>query len=160
MSVNKAIILGRLGVDPELKYTPGGAAVCTLSIATSESWMDKSGQKQEKTEWHRVVVWGKQAENCAQYLKKGRQAYIEGRIQTRSWDDQNGQKKYTTEINASTVQFIGERSNNTGSPSGDYGHPGMGPEMYGASNGNGKNASSSEAPMSIDTSYTADDIPF
>ena len=82
MSVNKVIILGRLGQDPELKYTPGGAAVCNFSLATSENWTDKSGQRQERTEWHRVVVWGKLAELCNQYLSKGRQAYIEGRLQT------------------------------------------------------------------------------
>jgi single-strand DNA-binding protein len=107
MSVNKVIILGRLGQDPELKYTPGGAPVCNFSLATTEAWTDKSGQKQEKTEWHRIVVWGKLAELCNQYLSKGRQAFVEGRLQTRSWDDKDGNKRYTTEINASTVQFIG-----------------------------------------------------
>lgn len=105
--VNKVIIIGRLGNDPELKQTAGGQSVCTLSIATSEAWKDQNGQKQERTEWHRVVVWGKSGENCAKYLSKGRQAYVEGRLQTRSWEDQNGQKKYSTEIVASTVQFLG-----------------------------------------------------
>ena len=95
MSVNKVIILGRLGQDPELKYTAGGSAVCNFSLATSESWTDRNGQKQEKTEWHRVVVWGKLAELCNQYLSKGRQAYVEGKLATRSWEDQNGQKRYT-----------------------------------------------------------------
>ena len=98
MSVNKVILLGRLGQDPELKYTPGGSAVCNFSIATTEAWTDKQGQKQEKTEWHRVVVWGKLAELCNQYLAKGRQAFLEGRLQTRSWDDKDGHKRYTTEI--------------------------------------------------------------
>lgn len=108
MSVNKVIILGRLGQDPELKYTPNGNAVCNFSLATSESWNDKAtGQKQERTEWHRVVVWGKLAELCNQYLSKGRQAFVEGQLQTRSWDDDQGNKKYSTEINAKTVQFIG-----------------------------------------------------
>lgn len=108
MSVNKVILLGRLGQDPELKYTPSGSAVCNFSIATTESWSDKaSGQKQERTEWHRVIVWGKLGELCNQYLSKGRQAFVEGRIQTRSWDDKEGQKRYATEILASTVQFIG-----------------------------------------------------
>lgn len=107
MSVNKVILLGRLGQDPELKYTPGGAAVCNFSMATTEAWTDKSGQKQEKTEWHRIVVWGKLAELCNQYLAKGRQAFVEGRLQTRSWDDKDGSKRYTTEILANTVQFIG-----------------------------------------------------
>ena len=112
MSVNKVILLGRLGQDPELKYTPSGTAVCNFSIATSESWSDKSGQKQERTEWHRIVVWGKLAELCNQYLSKGRQAFIEGGLQTRSWEDKQGQKRYTTEINAKSVQFIGAPSNN------------------------------------------------
>ncbi len=106
-SVNKAIILGNLGQDPELRYTPNGAAVCTLNVATTDVRKDQSGARQENTEWHRVVVWNKQAENCAKYLTKGRSVYIEGRIQTRSWDDQSGQKRYSTEIIAQTVQFIG-----------------------------------------------------
>lgn len=110
--VNKAIIIGRLGADPELRTTNNGMAVCSLSVATSESWMDKqSGQKQERTEWHRIVVWGKQGENCGKYLSKGRQVYIEGRLQTRSWEAQDGQKKYTTEIVANTVQFLGGGAN-------------------------------------------------
>ena len=107
MSVNKVILVGRLGQNPEVRYTPSGASVANFSIATSENWTDKSGQKQERTEWHRVVVWGKLAELCGKYLTKGRQVYVEGRLQTRSWEDQQGQKKYTTEIVANTVQFIG-----------------------------------------------------
>ena len=93
MSVNKVILVGRLGQDPEVKYTPSGAAVANFSVATNESWVDRSGQKQERTEWHRVVVWGKQAENCGQYLGKGRQVYLEGRLQTRQWQDQQGQSR-------------------------------------------------------------------
>ncbi len=116
--VNKAIVVGRLGSDPELRQTSGGNQVCTLSVATSESWNDNQGQRQERTEWHRVVVWGRQAENCGKYLAKGRQVYVEGRLQTRSWEDQNGQKKYTTEIVAQNVQFLGggnaEASNQAG----------------------------------------------
>ena len=108
-SVNKAIILGNLGQDPELRYTPSGAAVCTLNIATTDVRNDPNNGRQERTEWHRVVVWNKQAENAAKYLAKGRSVYIEGRIQTRSWEDQNGQKKYSTEIVAQTVQFLGGR---------------------------------------------------
>lgn len=108
MSVNKVILMGRLGQDPELKYTPAGTAVCNFSLATSESWTDKnSGQKQERTEWHRVVVWGKLAELCNQYLAKGRQAFVEGKLVTRQWDDKDGNKRYTTEIESRTVQFIG-----------------------------------------------------
>lgn len=98
--------MGRLGQDPELRYTPNQNAVATLSIATSEFRTNKEGQKQESTEWHRVVVWSRQAENCHKYLKKGSMVYVEGRIQTRSWDDQNGQKRYSTEIIAQNVQFL------------------------------------------------------
>lgn len=105
--VNKVILVGRLGADPELKAVGNGQNVARLSVATSENWMDKNGQKQERTEWHRVVVWGRQAENCAKHLSKGRQVYVEGRLQTRSWEDPQGQKKYSTEIVASTVQFLG-----------------------------------------------------
>src|SRR4051812_9078449 len=107
MSVNKVILVGRLGQNPEVRYTPSGAAVANFSIATNEAWTDKSGQKQEKTEWHRIVVWGKTAENCGQYLSKGRQIYVEGRLQTRQWQDKDGQTKYTTEVQAQTVQFLG-----------------------------------------------------
>jgi single-strand DNA-binding protein len=113
MSVNKVILLGRLGQDPEMKSTPSGMSVCNFSLATSENWKDKSGQKQEKTEWHRLVAWGKQAELCHQYLAKGRQVYVEGKLQTRSWDDKNGQKRYTTEVLVSSIQFIGSSSTNT-----------------------------------------------
>ncbi len=107
--INKVIIVGRVGNNPELKTLSPGNMVATFSVATSESWV-KDGQKQERTEWHRIVVWGKQAENCAKYLAKGRQVYIEGRLQTRQWEDQQGQKKYSTEIVANTVQFLGGQS--------------------------------------------------
>src|ERR1700751_3162727 len=107
MSVNKVILVGRLGQNPEVRYTPAGAAVANFSVATNESWTDKSGQKQERTEWHRVVVWGKLAELCSQYLSKGRQCYVEGRLQTRQWQDKDGQTKYTTEVQAQTIQFLG-----------------------------------------------------
>ncbi len=106
-SVNKAIILGNLGKDPELRHTPGGKAVATLRVATNESWVDQSGEKQERTEWHAIVVWGRQAENCAQYLSKGRSVFVEGRLQTRKWQDKDGNDRYTTEIVADRVQFIG-----------------------------------------------------
>jgi len=106
-SVNKAIILGNLGRDPELRHTPAGKAVATLRIATNEDWTDQSGERQERTEWHTVVVWGRQAENCNQYLKKGRSVYIEGRLSTRKWQDKDGKDRYSTEIVADRVQFIG-----------------------------------------------------
>lgn len=106
-SINKVILIGNLGQNPELKHTPNGQAVANFSIATNENWKDKSGQDQSRTEWHRIVVWGKTAENCAKYLAKGRPVYIEGKLQTRQWQDKDGQTKYTTEIQAQTVQFLG-----------------------------------------------------
>jgi single-strand DNA-binding protein len=106
-SVNRVILVGNLGRDAELRYTPGGAPVSTLNVATTESWKDKEGQKQEKTEWHRVVLWGKSAETLAEYLVKGKQVYIEGRLQTRQWDDKEGNKRYTTEVRADNVVLLG-----------------------------------------------------
>ena len=105
--VNKVILVGNLGADPDMRYTPSGQGVCEMRIATSESWNDKNGQRQERTEWHRIVVWGKRAEVCSKYLSKGRQVYVEGRIQTRSYDDKDGNKRYITEIIANDVQFLG-----------------------------------------------------
>ncbi len=109
--VNKVILVGNLGADPDMRYTPSGQGVCEMRLATNESWMDKSGQRQERTEWHRIVVWGKRGETCAKYLSKGRQIYVEGRLRTRSWEDQDGNKRYMTEIIANDVQFLsgGER---------------------------------------------------
>jgi len=153
MSVNKVIVLGRLGQDPELKYTPSGAAVCNFTLATSESWQGKDGQKQERTEWHRVVVWGKLAELCNQYLAKGRQAFVEGRLQTRSWDDKDGNKRYTTEINATTVQFIGGQAQ-------------AGSNNY-SQNNNSNNFGGAQAQeesqdynIATDANFASDDIPF
>lgn len=142
MSLNKAMIIGRLGADPELRYTQGGKAVCNFNVATSEVWNDSSGHRQEKTEWHRIVVWGKQAENCAKYLKKGRQAYVEGRLATREFEDRNGAKCSVTEITAQTVQFIdGGGSGNSNRDSGHVSGP-------------------SDAPGGFDQSFNDDDIPF
>lgn len=107
--VNKVILIGNLGRDPEVRYTQGGSAVATLNIATSDSWTDKSGQKQERTDWHRVVVWQRLAEIAKEYLSKGQRVYIEGRIQTRSWDDREGNKRYTTEIVANQMLMLGGR---------------------------------------------------
>src|SRR5436853_95269 len=106
-SVNKVILVGNLGRDAELRYTPGGAAVATLNMATTEVWNDKAGQRQEKTEWHRVVLWGKSAESLTEYLTKGKQIYVEGRLQTRQWDDKDGNKRYTTEIRGDRVVLLG-----------------------------------------------------
>lgn len=105
--VNKVILIGNLGQDPEVRYTQGGQAVAELRVATNEAWTDKQGQKQERTEWHRVVVWGKSAENCGKYLAKGRSVYVDGRLQTREWNDKEGNKRYTTEIVANDIQFLG-----------------------------------------------------
>lgn len=130
--VNKVILVGRMGADPEVKTVGQNQTVARLSIATSESWMGKDGQRQERTEWHRVVVWGRQAENCAKFLSKGRQVYIEGKLQTRSWEDQqSGQKRYSTEVVASQVQFLGGGAGAERSSSDPYGDPGsqdFGPE--------------------------------
>jgi single-strand DNA-binding protein len=161
MSVNKVILLGNLGQDPELKYTPGGAAVCNFSVATSESWQDKGGQKQDRTDWHRVVVWGKLAELCHQYLKKGRQAYIEGKLQTRSWDGQDGQKRYMTEVNASVVQFIGARSeNNASSFQGSSNAGGPMNQDEGFSGQSSQSMLNQDYQINHSAQFTADDIPF
>ena len=106
-SINKVILIGNLGQNPELKFLTSGQAVANFSIATNKKWQDKEGKQVERTEWHRIVVWGKVAENCAKYLTKGRPVYIEGELQTRSWDDKDGTKRYTTEIQALNVQFLG-----------------------------------------------------
>jgi len=106
-SVNKVILVGNLGRDAELRYTPGGAAVATINMATTETWNDKSGQRQEKTEWHRVILWGKTAESLTEYLTKGKQIYVEGKLQTRQWDDKDGNKRYTTEIRGDRIVLLG-----------------------------------------------------
>jgi single-strand DNA-binding protein len=144
-SVNKVILVGNLGRDSELRYTPGGAAVATLNMATTEVWNDKQGQKQEKTEWHRIIVWGKQAESLQEYLTKGKQIYVEGRLQTRQWDDKDGNKRYTTEIKADRITLLGGGGGG-GRSSIDRG---------GSTGGGGGGAE--EPPMQP---ITDDDIPF
>jgi single-strand DNA-binding protein len=127
-SVNKVIIIGHLGANPEVKYLPSGQAVCEMRVATSERWTDKqTNQPQERTEWHRIVVWGKAAENCGKFLAKGRQVYVEGRLQTRSWDDKDGNKRYMTEIVGDQVVFLG--GGGAGGGGGGYGAPGPGDEV-------------------------------
>ena len=106
-SVNKVILVGNLGRDAELRYTPGGSPVATLNLATTEIWNDKAGQRQEKTEWHRIVLWGKTAESLNEYRTKGKQIYVEGRLQTRQWDDKDGNKRYTTEIRGDRIVLLG-----------------------------------------------------
>ena len=113
-SVNKVILVGNLGKDPEVRFTPSGRAVAKFSIATTESWMDQESGRQERTEWHNIVVWGKQAESCGQYLAKGRQVFIEGAIRSRSYDDKEGNKRYITEIIAQRVQFLGSGGSGSG----------------------------------------------
>jgi single-strand DNA-binding protein len=108
-SVNKVILIGNLGRDPETRFMPSGDAICNISIATTENWKDKNGEKQEKTEWHRVAFFGKLAEIAGEYLKKGSQVYVEGRLQTRKWTDKDGAEKYTTEIVANAMQMLGSR---------------------------------------------------
>lgn len=114
MSVNKVILVGNLGRDPEMRHTQAGQSVANFTLATNERWRDKDGQQQERTEWHRIVVWGRLAEVCAEYLSKGRQIYIEGRLQTRDWEDREGNKRSTTEIVADTMQMLGKRGEGGG----------------------------------------------
>ncbi|MCI0422481.1 MAG: single-stranded DNA-binding protein, partial [Acidobacteria bacterium] len=108
-SVNQVTLVGRLGKDPELKYTQGGDAVANFSVATDETWKDKSGEKQQRTEWHNIVAWKKLAEICGQYLRKGSQVLIQGRLQTRKWEDKDGNTRYTTEIVASNLVMLGKK---------------------------------------------------
>ena len=129
-SVNKVILIGNLGRDPEVKYTQNGTAVANLNVATNEVWTDKSGQKQERTEWHRVVVWGKQAQVLGEHLSKGKQIYVEGSLQTRSWDDREGNKRYTTEVRAVRVLMLG-RAEAGARVEAEVPGPETGPEMAG-----------------------------
>jgi len=139
-SVNKVILVGNLGRDPELRYTQNGSAVTNFTLATNEKWRDKDGNNQERTEWHRIVVWGRSAENCAQYLQKGSPVFIEGRLQTREWEDKEGNKRNTTEINALSVQFLGGR---------------------GGSGGSGRGSAAGDpGPSDADEGPPGDDIPF
>ncbi len=140
--VNKVILVGNLGRDPELRYTKNGQAVANFSLATSESWNSREGQREERTEWHRIVAWAKTAELCAQYLSKGRTVYIEGQLRTRDWEDRDGNKRQTTEVHAQTVQFLGGRGGaNGGSGGGGGGNMGgsgsmdSGPPMGGGPGG-------------------------
>jgi single-strand DNA-binding protein len=146
-SVNKVILVGNLGRDAELRYTPGGAAVATLNMATTEVWNDKSGQRQEKTEWHRVVFWGKVAESLTEYLTKGKQVYVEGRLETRQWNDKDGNKRYTTEIKGDKIVLLGGGGGRGAGVSRGGGEDGMGSGP----------AQGSDMP---DQPLTDDDIPF
>jgi single-strand DNA-binding protein len=161
-SVNKVILIGNLGRDPETRYTTGGDAVTNLRIATTETWKDKSGEKQEKTEWHTVVLFGRQAEVAAEYLKKGRPVYIEGRLQTRKYTDKEGVEKYSTEVVGDRMQLLGGREGGGGSGGDVEFSPGGGSSSGGAPKGGGGGGgggakSSSAKPKTDDFD---DDIPF
>jgi single-strand DNA-binding protein len=152
MTVNKAILVGRLGRDPESRYTSGGQSVCNFTMATDESYKSKSGERQKHTEWHRIVLWGKLAEIAQQYLKKGQMVYIEGRIQTREWNDKSGNKKVTTEIVGTTMKMLGSRGESAAAGAG-------------ASGGGGGSQSDFESPAGEDPmtggpEISDEDIPF
>lgn len=154
-SVNKVILIGNLGQDPELRYTPSGTAVCNMRIATNESYKDSNGEWVDKTEWHNVVAWARLAEICGQYLKKGSQAYFEGSLQTRSWEDRDGNTRYTTEVKAREMMILSDRDSG-GSSGGGY------------QSGGGQNSGSYErrqpqpqgAPAGHDPFEPDDDLPF
>ncbi len=157
--LNKVMLIGNLGKDPEVRYTPGGQAVANFNIATNESWTDKAGQKQERTEWHRIVVWGKAAELCGEYLSKGRQVYIEGKLQTREWTNKEGQKQYSTEVVASPVGgvvFLGGGDRKPGGPR--AGGDDFGPPPPGFEEGGGGGDTSRSAPAG--QKAPDEDIPF
>ena len=149
MSVNKAILVGNLGKDPEIRFTGTGRAVCKFPLATTTSWNDNDGNKQERTEWHNVIVWGKQGENCGKFLSKGRQVFVEGEIRSRSYDDKDGNKRYITEIIAQNVRFLG------GGAGGGRGAAGGDPGWPEESASGGMGVGSAGGPATDD-----DDIPF
>ncbi|HLK92945.1 MAG TPA: single-stranded DNA-binding protein [Polyangia bacterium] len=155
-SVNKVILIGNLGADPELKYTPSQRPLCNLRIATTEVYKDKSGQRQEKTEWHRVTVWGDQAENCNKYLAKGRSVYVEGRLQTRSYD-KDGQKHYATDVVADRVVFLGGGG---GEGRGGGGGGGEGRGRPGGFGGGRSDSGPADEPGEGGPAPSDDDIPF
>lgn len=146
-SVNKVILVGNLGKDPEVRYTQGGSAVANFTMATTEQWKDAgSGERKERTEWHRVVVWGRQAEIAGEYLRKGRQVYVEGGLQTREWTDRDGNKRYTTEIKAQRVQMLGSRGGSEDRQPEHDAHP--------------EEIQSSPDVEPVSASYEEDDVPF
>ncbi|MCI5158493.1 MAG: single-stranded DNA-binding protein [Candidatus Electrothrix sp. AUS1_2] len=156
--INKVILIGNLGADPELKYTQSGVPVATLSVATNERWKDKDGQQQEQTEWHRVIAWRQLAEICNQYLHKGSKVYVEGKLQTRKWQDPNGNDRYTTEIIARDIQFLTPKGE-----SGGYGGSGgydPGPEPPPSSGGSGSYDDFSGGNGGQSGGGTGSDVPF
>ena len=158
-SVNKVILVGNLGADPELKYTPSNRALCNLRIATTEVYKDKGGQRQEKTEWHRVTVWGDSAQNCSKYLAKGRSVYVEGRLQTRSYD-KDGQKHYATDVVADRVVFLGGGGGGGGGAEGGGARRGSGPDSGGGAGRGFSDGPPDEPDSSGGVPTSDDDIPF
>ena len=152
--VNKAILIGNLGSDPEVKYTPSGVPVANVSLATNESWTDRNGERQERTEWHRLVFWRKLAEIVGQYLRKGGKVYVEGRIETRSWEDQNGQKRYTTEIVVNDMQMLDGRGEQAEGAAGGPPIPPAPPPDIGSGNSGGSGFAQGGG------TDAADDLPF
>jgi single-strand DNA-binding protein len=159
-SVNKVILIGNLGRDPETRYTTGGDAVTNLRIATTETWKDKSGEKQEKTEWHTVVLFGRQAEIAGEYLKKGRPVYIEGRLQTRKYTDKEGVEKYSTEIVGDRMQLLGGRDSGAGGGGGDVEFSSSGASPSRATPGASEKKAGGGAPKKTNADDLDDDIPF
>ena len=157
-SVNKVILIGNLGRDPETRYTTGGDAVTNLRIATTETWKDKAGEKQEKTEWHSVVLFGRQAEVAGEYLKKGRSVYIEGRLQTRKYTDKEGVEKYATEVVGDRMQLLGGREGGGGG--GDVEMSSAAPSSRREGGGAAPGAARSGAPAKKNVDDFDDDIPF
>jgi single-strand DNA-binding protein len=154
-SVNKVILVGNLGKDAELRFTPGGSAVSTLSLATTEKWKDKSGQNVEKTEWHQIVLWGKAAESLNEYLVKGKSVYVEGRLQTRTWDDKDGNKRYTTEVRSDRIVLLGGGGNGRDSGGDERPAPGRRSES-----GRGRAAAQPQIQDVTNEGFVDDDIPF
>lgn len=147
--INKVILVGNLGNDPDIRYTAGGAAVANISLATTDSWKDKeTGEQQDRTEWHRIVFFGRLAEIVGEYLKKGSQVYVEGRLQTRKWQDKSGNDRYTTEIVANEMQMLGGRGGGGGMQSNDSAPP------------MSENPANAGAPAAADNDFVDDDIPF
>ncbi len=155
--LNKVMIIGRLGRDPEMRYSPSGQPVCSLRIATDESYTDKDGQRVERTEWHSVSVFQRQAENCGKYLQKGSLVFVEGSLQTRKWQDQQGQDRYTTDIRGHRVQFLDRR----GASQGDgYGQDSYGQSDQGFGQQNANNQQPFPSEVSGSNSSSMDDVPF
>jgi len=151
-SLNKAMLIGNLGADPDVRYTQNNTAVATLSVATSERFKDSNGEWQERTEWHRVVAWGRLAETCQNYLKKGSKVYLEGPIQTRSWEDKDGQKRYTTEVKAYRMVMLDSKGSEGGNQSA--------PAAAGAASSGGASNASASSFNDSDMSDIDDDLPF